>query len=276
MPKRKRSVKEPITGRPLKSRKLARRLTTDFHILNYELEKLDEEQGERAPSEVEAARSELEARIEAMGGRRAYQNASILLTSLHRPTSKWVMSVLSECGMRPVAPAPRLRVLEIGAINTQLVECGWMDTRAIDFLSRHRRIEQMDFFNLQPTGDFGAVVCSMVLNCVPEARRRGDMLLRCRECLTDCGVLFVMIPLLCVTASPLLTDALLLAMFEALGFVLLRKKFTNKIAFYCVQREASKPTLGAAELATRFPDPPPVIARRAGTNKFGISWAHAL
>ena len=82
---------------------------------------------------------------------------------------------------RQVGLAERLRVLEVGAINTELLHHPELATRAIDLRSSAPGIEAVDFFSLPGGGPFDAasgvsvpydaVVCSMVINCVPEPRR---------------------------------------------------------------------------------------------------------
>ena len=60
------------------------------------------------------------------------------------------------------------RVLEIGAVNEQLLSCSWLDVRAIDLLSSSPRIEAIDFFSLSSADvTYDVIVCSMVLNCLP-------------------------------------------------------------------------------------------------------------
>jgi hypothetical protein len=133
-----------------------------------------------------------------------------------------VFSSLTRHGLRPAAGAPPLPLLEVGAVNTQLLSVPWLAVRAIDLRSSHPRIEERDFFDLAPAAAFGAVVSSMVLNCVPDAASRGAMLRGMRAHLREGGMLFVMLPLRCVTHSRFTTrasfaDALAAAGFEARG-----------------------------------------------------------
>jgi hypothetical protein len=78
---------------------------------------------------------------------KVYQDASRLTTSEHS-TSKWVIHALFEMKMRRKKDEPKPRLLEIGAINTQLIRCSWLDVMAIDILSKHPSIQQCDFFDL--------------------------------------------------------------------------------------------------------------------------------
>ncbi|GMI26054.1 hypothetical protein TeGR_g7566, partial [Tetraparma gracilis] len=142
----------------------------------------------------------LDSQLEAVGGRSRYQEASQLSTSLFS-TSRWVLARLTNvsllqgvcaASLSPVPPpqtskaSPRrnLRLLEVGAINTQLLDAASkpgmrLSVRALYLRSTDPRIEAADFSALPvpepPKHD--ALVCSMVLNCVPTAPERGRMLL---------------------------------------------------------------------------------------------------
>ena len=144
-------------ARPVTSLKLARKLTSRFHTLLA--------QQDAAPAAAPAAAA-VEAEIAAMGGREAYQAASALATSAFR-SSRFVFKQLVRWGLQPRRGEPPLRVLEIGAVNAQLVVCPWMRVRAIDLLSREAAaVEVKDFFDVPvgsgPPGgaDAGAVAQS--------------------------------------------------------------------------------------------------------------------
>ena len=74
-----------------------------------------------------------------MGGVEAYQRASVFNTALHS-TSRWVLRRMRANGMLngPTEPA----VLEVGAINTQLLDAPGVRVRALDLHSSDPRIEQ--------------------------------------------------------------------------------------------------------------------------------------
>lgn len=77
----------------------------------------------------------------------------MLTTSRHR-TSKYVFSTLTRLGLRPHKGKPPLRVLEVGAVNKQLMSVPWLEVRAIDLRSTDPAIEQIDFFDLEPKGEY--------------------------------------------------------------------------------------------------------------------------
>ncbi|CEG44036.1 25S rRNA (adenine(2142)-N(1))-methyltransferase, Bmt2 [Plasmopara halstedii] len=218
----------------MKSRRKARNVITKFHRLTHELDRLEQQKLD----EVETRKlriAEINQELIELGGRQAYQDASILSTSFHR-TSKWVFRLLTRFELRPKAKQPPLPVLEVGAINTQLLSCPWLNVRAIDLKSRHERIEQCDFFSLKPAGEFQIVVSSMVLNCVPGAVKRGQMLRLYREHLMDGGLLFLMLPLLCLRHSKFMTYSRFTKILEAVGFRVRETKDSPKVAFFCLER----------------------------------------
>lgn len=47
--------------------------------------------------------------------------------------------------------------IQVGAINTRLLDVPWLDVRAIDLKSQHPRIEERDFFSLKPSGEYDVV-----------------------------------------------------------------------------------------------------------------------
>ena len=146
-------------------------MTSEFHRIQRELDVVAGDSRDGTPSaRARADRQRLERQLDSLGGRQAYQEASVLTTARHR-TCKWVFAVLTKLGMRPRKNQSPLRVLEIGAVNTQLLSVPWLDVRAIDIKSQHPRIEQVDFFDVPPNADKDVVVCAMVLELRGEARR---------------------------------------------------------------------------------------------------------
>jgi 25S rRNA (adenine2142-N1)-methyltransferase len=182
-------------------------------------------------------------RLTAHGGRSAYQDASILSTSFHK-TSKWVFQLLTRLERRPKSKEPPLRVLEVGAINTQLLSCPWLHVRAIDLNSKHDLIEQCDFFSLSPSAEFQVVVSSMVINCVPDAVSRGKMLQLTYAHLQPSGLFFLMLPLLCLRNSKFMSYKKFVEILEAVGFHVRETKESPKVAFFCLEKTTDKAPSG--------------------------------
>jgi len=189
--------------------------------------------------------------LDEIGGRKAYQEASVISTK-HFRSSKFVFQTLTKLGMRPKKGEPPLPLLEVGAINRQLLSCPWLQTRAIDLMQRDEGIECIDFFDITPEQKYRVLVCSMVLNCVPDARKRGDMIRMSFQHLQPGGLYFVMIPLLCLTHSPYMTDDLFMAALRHVGFEIVERKDTPKIAFVCARvpskEEEEKKAIRAAQI----------------------------
>ena len=61
-------------------------------------------------------------------------------------------------------------------------------------------IEEIDFFDIDPTAYYDVVVCSMVINCVPLAQKRGEMLARLSAHLGSNGILFLVLPSRCINS----------------------------------------------------------------------------
>lgn len=233
MPKRKHrrnNNNKPLVPPPNKtmSRKRARVVTTQFH-------KLERQRAAAAPQELAA----VQAALQAMGGRPAYQKASQVSTAFHS-TSKWVLGYLLRNGWyygilrveeqeheereeeekvhdetmkngnndndvknrkRKRKQRRPTRILEIGAINTELLDAAAkpkqsddsnnknrlnLDVRAIDLHCMDRRIEKADFLQIpvshaDENQRYDVIVCSMVLNCVPTALARGEMVSQSRK-----------------------------------------------------------------------------------------------
>ena len=225
--KRKRAAKKPVTFQ-LKSRRIARQRTTKFHSLMHSHEAA-QRAGDNATAHALSKKIESE--------RKAYQHASIVSTAHHR-TSRWVFQELERLQRRPRKGCAALKALEVGAINTQLVDgAPWLDVDAIDIASRPPRIRAIDFFELDLVTPpmYDVLVLSMVINCVPAAEARGAMLRLCRAHLRIGGLFFVMLPLLCLCNSRYMTESLFVALLHRLGFVLRGHKRTPKVAFFCAE-----------------------------------------
>ena len=178
--------KRPLAPPPLKSLKRARQITSAFHVATRELD-------EALVKGDAAAAARARAAVEAAGGRETYQAASAAATGRHRTAAKFVWSHLTRLGYREKKHEKKgdkrrekPRLLEIGAINTQLLSTPWLSVRSVDLRApaslagaASRRIETIDFFDvsrLPQRGEYDAVVCSMVLNCLTTPEQRGEML----------------------------------------------------------------------------------------------------
>lgn len=112
--------------------KRARRVTSEFHRINNKLGFAEtSEDGAKIERKKGVGEAVLRRELLKLGGRTAYQEASELTTTRHR-TSKWVFAIITQLGLRPTTNRHPLSLLEIGAVNTQLLSIPWLEVRAID------------------------------------------------------------------------------------------------------------------------------------------------
>lgn len=93
----------------VRSRKRARQIVTTFHKITRETDEI----ASGKAADKQAKLKGLERELEEMGGRQAYQSASLLSVSYHN-TSKWITQQLDgKMGLRPAKGQQPLRVLEV-------------------------------------------------------------------------------------------------------------------------------------------------------------------
>lgn len=96
----------------------------------------------------------------------------------------------------------------------------------------------------------------MVINCVPTAERRGEMLVGYRKHLRPGGHLFLMLPLLCLTKSTRTTRASFVETLHNAGFRIRETRDSPKVAFFCATaveevRRDTKAQANGAGIANR-------------------------
>lgn len=137
----------------------------------------------------------------------------------------------------------RLRLLDVGALAPNYRQHdSWICWRGIDLHARDPAVEELDFFDLEP----GQAACdllalSLVLNFVPEPRRRGDMLLKAGRHLPLGGLAFVVMPLACIQRSRYCDQATFMAALQYAGFKVLQTSTTKLLARYIVEKVADGP-----------------------------------
>jgi 25S rRNA (adenine2142-N1)-methyltransferase len=203
------------------------------------------------------------AQIEVQGGLKLYQLASINGQSNERggDSSKVLVEWLQE-GLalldRNTAKGqslnqPLLRMLEVGALSATNACSRFrlFNITRIDLNSQDsEQILQQDFMQRPlPLSDderFDIVSLSLVLNFLPDNASRGDMLRRTAsflrsppETLRTTGSyteffpsLFLVLPAPCVTNSRYLDEDRLKAIMGSLGYSMVRKKMSSKLAYY--------------------------------------------
>ncbi|KAH6866415.1 putative methyltransferase-domain-containing protein [Alternaria rosae] len=194
--------------------------------------------------------------IEKNGGIKMYQAASKQGQAKDRggDSSKLLVDWLQQSRVldpkardRRRAGDAELRCLEVGALSTKNEISKYasvIDMTRIDLNSQGPGIEKQDFMERPlPTCDnerFDIVSLSLVLNYVPDAVGRGEMLKRITSFLrkgTETAdsvlpALFFVLPLPCIDNSRYLDEELFLGIMGDLGFTMRFSKNTSKLCYY--------------------------------------------
>jgi 25S rRNA (adenine2142-N1)-methyltransferase len=141
----------------------------------------------------------------------------------------------------------KLRMLEVGALSTgnACSRSGLFDIERIDLNSQGDGITKQDFMERPLSDDeksqFDIISLSLVLNYVPDAAARGDMLKQTLKFLRPAPAsdssstfpsLFLVLPVSCVSNSRYMDEARLEAIMLSLGYVKLHYKLSNKLAYF--------------------------------------------
>ncbi|KAH8163194.1 hypothetical protein CIB48_g5050 [Xylaria polymorpha] len=268
--RKKRPIKTLTQGRPPTVRKpksISRKATRGLINTIHQLEKKKAQavaKGDRA-AEVAA-----DTEIASLGGIQKYQQASLQGQrndrggDSSRVLMEWLKPNFSASGLTANGS---VRMLEVGALSTtnECSKSGFFDMERIDLNSQGDGILQQDFMKRPlPTDDgqtFDIISLSLVLNFVPDAQGRGDMLLRTLDFLKGPHTtgshdafpcLFLVLPAPCVTNSRYMDELLLEKIMNTLGYIKTNRKITQKLVYYLWRRvlrvPIKAPTFKKAEL----------------------------
>ena len=254
---RKKGLKSLKAGRPpltrpsgTMSRKASRTLINKHH-------QLDKQKRQAASKGDKATEEAIAAEIDSLGGISLYQQASLQGQSTERggDTSKLLLEWLPVGELKEADH--RLRLLEVGALSTKNA-CslsGLFESVHIDLNSQEPGIIQQDFMDRSlPKDDterFDVLSLSLVLNFVPDAELRGEMLKRTLDFLrgthasTEAGnehwfpCLFMVLPRSCLENSRYFTESKFGSIMNMLGYSMMRRKMTQKLA-YSLWRKAGE------------------------------------
>jgi len=182
---------------------------------------------------------------------------------------------------------PKLRLLEVGALSTSNLcsKSGHFDVQRIDLNSQGDGILQQDFMERplpeSAAEQFDIISLSLVLNYVPDAPGRGDMLKRTCQFLDtrhridrDAAVqavfpaLFLVLPAPCITNSRYMDEGRLGEIMGSLGYVLLQRKQTAKLVYYLWQLKSSPSDARTKTKTRKFPKKE--VNPGAGRNNFSV------
>lgn len=227
----------PLLQRAKKSlpSKVTRTIIREHHVLQKQLAQAIAS-GDKTKAKV------IESEIEERGGLKHYQNASITGQSVERggDSSKLLMKwLLPE---RLPRDGEKLKMLEVGALSTTnaCATSGRFDMTWIDLNSQNPKIQQQDFMErpLSIFDDdlFDIISLSLVVNYVPDAAGRGEMLRRTRDFMNTSNLerpplLFFVLPASCVTNSRYMNENHLNKIMASLDFELLEQKLSPKLYY---------------------------------------------
>ncbi|KAJ2007437.1 25S rRNA (adenine2142-N1)-methyltransferase [Coemansia thaxteri] len=278
---------KPLASLPLgklgKSSTETRRRINHFHTLIKQYSKL------AALRSKDPAAPDLDLKIDAlsremaqMGGLDWYQKASLLGQAKSRggDTSRWLVPKLRDLGLH--RHGKMLRLLDVGALSRQnyVKEKAWIHVVSIDLNSQEPGIHQLDFLDIGslPSSSsaysefatpFDVISLSLVVNFIGDAVTRGNMLKQAARLLPLQGLLFLVLPLSCLTNSRYLDDDRLLAIMNHLGFEQIAIHHTAKLAHY-LYRLATRPVASSSEPAAAAPFKKKLLHSSPGRNNFTI------
>ncbi|KAI8953992.1 putative methyltransferase-domain-containing protein [Xylaria longipes] len=258
--RKKRPVKTLAQGRPptvQKHRSISRKATRGLINTIHQLEKQKAQAVAKGDRATEAAAA---AKISSLGGIQRYQQASLQGQRNDRggDSSRVLMEWLKpKFSALELTADGSVRMLEVGALSTtnECSKSGFFDMERIDLNSQGDGILQQDFMKRPlPTDDtqtFDIISLSLVLNFVPDAQGRGDMLLRTLDFLKRPDTteshdvfpcLFLVLPAPCVTNSRYMDEPLLEKIMNTLGYIKTNSKITQKLVYYLWKRTLRIPT----------------------------------
>ncbi|KAJ3109524.1 hypothetical protein HDU97_005181 [Phlyctochytrium planicorne] len=136
----------------------------------------------------------------------------------------------------------KLNVLDVGAVDgtTYDRQSSWMQVTYIDLNPQNPGISKQDFFDRpRPNTDaekFHIVCFSLVVNFVPDIEKRGEMLRRSNTFLHLNGILYLVVPLPCITNSRYMTHDRLTAIMTHFGFSQIHHHFSKKLAHFVYKK----------------------------------------
>ncbi|OTB20169.1 hypothetical protein K445DRAFT_71878 [Daldinia sp. EC12] len=257
---KKGRVKSLTAGRPptvLKPKSISRKATRTLIHSHHVLEKKKAQAISKGDIATQAA---IEAEIAALGGLEKYQQASLQGQRLDRggDSSRVLMEWLKTMNpdLATSTTDTGLKMLEVGALSTTNAcsKSGIFSMERIDLNSQSDGILQQDFMKRPLPKDeserFDIISLSLVLNFVPDAIGRGEMLLRTLEFLKEPNTfyssqlrsifpsLFLVLPAPCITNSRYMNEAHMDSIMSTLGYTKAQSKTTQKLVYYLWVRKS--------------------------------------
>ncbi|KAI5803164.1 putative methyltransferase-domain-containing protein [Geopyxis carbonaria] len=237
---------DPLQSRSLSS-KAGRTLIRSHHTLQKQLAQA------KARNDIETVQA-VQEKIAASGGLEKYQQASVIGQSAQRggDSSKLLMQWIHETQNKtvPKTSERKLRLLEVGclSVDNAVSKSSFFDVTRIDLNSRDTAIQSQDFMErpLPKSAEekFDIISLSLVLNYVPEASGRGEMLRRTAKFLHEKSSmdledplaqifpsLFLVLPAPCVTNSRYFNESKLEEIMGSIGYIMVKRKLSMKLVY---------------------------------------------
>lgn len=257
---KKLTLKSLKAGRPpmaKSSRSMSRKASRALISSHHQLQKRRRQAVARGDKVEEAL---VDDELAKLGGLDQYQQASLQGQSHDRggDTSKILLAWLPVSALRSLDRRPRM--LEVGALSARNAcsTSGLFEVVHIDLNSQESGIQSQDFMERPLPEDlsekFQIISLSLVLNYVPDAAGRGQMLKRTLSFLEKLEAtstpltepffpsLFVVLPRNCVYNSRYLTEERFEEIMEALGYTKVRGKMTQKLVYSLWRKGDTAPT----------------------------------
>lgn len=261
---KKHTLQSLKAGRPpmaKSTRSMSRRASRALINRHHQLQKRKTQAVERGDKVEEAL---VETELAKLGGLGQYQQASLQGQSNDRggDTSKLLLQWLPTSALRSLNRRPKM--LEVGALSTRNAcsTSGLFELVHIDLNSQEPGIQSQDFMERplpkDPSEKFDIISLSLVLNYVPDAVGRGQMLVRTLSFLENSEAsatpstepffpsLFVVLPRSCVDNSRYLTATKFEELMGALGYAKVRGKNTQKLVYSLWRKGNMGPTPNAS------------------------------
>jgi len=265
--KKKKPQKSLAASRPptlQRAKSISRTATKALINKHHLLEKRKQQAAAKGDAVAEAS---ITAEIAALGGLDHYQKASLQGQRDDRggDSSRVLMDWLEPClsGRKTVSGGNPLRMLEVGALSTQNAcsKSGHFNIERIDLNSQEQGIIQQDFMQRPLPRDgserFDVLSLSLVLNFVPNAEGRGEMLRRTTQFLhspeqylstpslaRSFPSLFLVLPAPCVANSRYLDEERLSTIMTSLGYTKAASKTTQRLVYYLWTKGPDSPSHG--------------------------------
>lgn len=230
--KKKTAKKKPVTFTKPTIRK-DKKLINKYHALK-KLQEAVKKDNQLSTEEKSVKMTDLNTKLEKLGGIDAYQEASRLGEKRYGGfnSAKWVVKQLKENGIQAVKDQ-KLRLLDVGALSCNYTkQQSWIDCTSIDLNPQSHMITKADFLQLDSKAPkYDIVVLSLVINFEGDQVKRGEMLKQCTKITAVNGYLFIVLPLPCLMNSRFFSKELFLSITESLGFERITQHSSRRLYF---------------------------------------------